>query len=128
MTQVSRIGIKPRVLVVVAHPDDESFGLGAVILWFRQQSIPVSALIFTQGEASTLVNSGNRNGLRACRCEELACAVRVLGLTRYVLHSCPDGRLAEVPIEERVQMVQEVGPAEAVWPLMRPESRVIRTT
>ena len=114
MTQVSRIGIKPRVLVVVAHPDDESFGLGAIILWLRRQSIPVSALIFTQGEASTLVNSGNQERLRACRCEELAYAISVLGLTRYVLHSCPDGRLAEVPLEKRVQMVEEAGPTEIV--------------
>jgi LmbE family N-acetylglucosaminyl deacetylase len=114
MTQVSRIVSKPRALVVVAHPDDESFGLGAVILWLRRQSIPVSALIFTQGEASTLGNSGNQDELRACRCEELACAVRILGLTRYVLHPCPDGCLAEVPLEERVQMVEEAGPAEII--------------
>jgi len=103
-----------RVLAVVAHPDDESFGLGAVILWLRWQSVPVSALVFTQGEASTLGSTGNQGELRARRCEELACASRILGLAGYVLHSYADGHLAEVPLEKRVQMIEEAGPAEII--------------
>ncbi len=43
-----------RVLVVVAHPDDESFGLGAVLSSFVDAGADVSVLCFTQGEASTL--------------------------------------------------------------------------
>ena len=42
------------VLAVVAHPDDESFGLGAVIDAFRRQGTVVTVLCFTQGEASTV--------------------------------------------------------------------------
>lgn len=114
MTRVVRPGSRPRVLVVVAHPDDESFGLGGVILWLSRQSIPVSALVFTQGEASTLGSTGNRDELRAHRCEELECASRILGLTRYVLHSCADSHLAEVPLQKRVQMIEGTGSAEVV--------------
>lgn len=42
------------VLVVVAHPDDESFGLGAVIAAFVGQRTAVHVLCFTHGELSTL--------------------------------------------------------------------------
>jgi len=114
MTQVKRSKSKHQVLTVVAHPDDESFGLGAVILWLRHQSVPVNALVFTQGEASTLGNTGNKNELSARRCKELKCASKVLGFVRYDLHSYVDGHLAEVPLEERVQKLEKAGPAEAV--------------
>jgi len=43
-----------RVLVVVAHPDDESFGLGAVIARLVDDGAEVSVLCLTAGEASTL--------------------------------------------------------------------------
>jgi len=114
MTQVPRNRSKPRVLAVVAHPDDESFGLGAVILRLCRQSVPVNALVFTQGEASTLGSTGNQSELRARRCKELACASQILGLVRYDLHSYADGHLAEVPLDERVRIVENAGPVQVV--------------
>lgn len=41
-------------LVVIAHPDDESFGLGAVLHALVTAGTPVDVLCFTHGEASTL--------------------------------------------------------------------------
>ena len=107
MDEVIKSRKKYQALVVVAHPDDESFGLGAVILWLRRQSVPVSALVFTQGEASTLGSAGNQSELRTRRCEELACASRLLGLARFDLYSYADGRLNDVPLEERVQKLEK---------------------
>ena len=43
-----------RVHVVVAHPDDESFGLGAVIDAFVRAGAVVQVLCLTRGESSTL--------------------------------------------------------------------------
>jgi len=37
------------VLAVVAHPDDESFGLGAVLASFAETGARVSVLCFTRG-------------------------------------------------------------------------------
>ena len=42
------------VLVVIAHPDDESFGLGAIIDAFIGQGSVAKVLCLTRGEASTL--------------------------------------------------------------------------
>jgi len=44
----------PSVLAVIAHPDDESFGLGAVIDQFTAAGTAVHILCYTHGEASTL--------------------------------------------------------------------------
>ena len=42
------------VLAVIAHPDDESFGLGAIIDRMTSGGAAVHVLCYTRGEASTL--------------------------------------------------------------------------
>ncbi|WP_406472192.1 PIG-L family deacetylase [Streptomyces sp. NBC_01615] len=43
-----------RVLVVVAHPDEESLGLGGLPALLSDGGVPATVLCFTHGEASTL--------------------------------------------------------------------------
>ena len=85
------------VLAVCAHPDDESFGLGAVLTRFADAGATVSMLCFTHGEASTLGRSDRPLG--EVRREELTAAAVVLGVSRVDLLDYPDGGLAEVPLE-----------------------------
>ncbi len=82
-----------RALVVVAHPDDESFGLGAVLAALVGQACSVSVLCFTHGEASTL---GAAEDLAAIRAGELRAAASELGVQEVTLMSYPDGALASV--------------------------------
>ena len=84
------------VLVVCAHPDDESFGLGATISELADQETRVSVLCFTHGEASTL--GGDAGALREIRSGELTAAAGVLGVGRVELLDYPDGSLAGVPL------------------------------
>ncbi len=84
-----------RVLAVCAHPDDETFGLGALITAFVDAGVPVELLCLTLGEASTL---GAGRDLGARRGRELGCAARVLGIGRVTLGDHPDGHLATVPL------------------------------
>ena len=79
------------VLAVVAHPDDESFGLGAVICSFIEAGARVSVLCFTQGEASTLCDV--TGDLAEVRAGELAAAAHVLGITSVRLLTYADGGL-----------------------------------
>lgn len=83
------------VLAVVAHPDDESFGLGAILSTFTEQA-RVSVLCFTHGEASTL--HGVDGDLHAIREAELRAAAQALRLDDVTLHDRPDGRLGETPV------------------------------
>jgi LmbE family N-acetylglucosaminyl deacetylase len=80
-----------RALVVVAHPDDESFGMGAVLDRLAAQGCAVSVLCLTQGEASTL---GTSPDLAVVRARELAAAAAALGLASTRLLAHPDGGLA----------------------------------
>ena len=84
------------VLAVCAHPDDESFGLGAVIETFAAAGTSTSVLSFTHGEASTL--HGTPGDLRLIRATELAAAARVLTVSDVLLLDHPDGSLAAIEL------------------------------
>ena len=82
------------VLAVVAHPDDESFGLGAILDAFVLAGARVEVLCLTHGEASTL--HGAPGELASVREAELAAAAEALGVSRTTLHHHTDGALSEL--------------------------------
>src|SRR5665811_2393548 len=98
MTRMSRradaLPVWTSVLAVVAHPDDESFGLGALLDAFARSGAGVEVLCLTHGVASTL--HGAQGDLASLRGVELAAAADVLGVTRAMLKDHPDGDLSDV--------------------------------
>ena len=82
------------VLAVVAHPDDESFGLGAILDAFTRAGARVEVLCLTHGESSTL--HGVPGDLASLRGAELAAAADALGVTHTTLQHHPDGALSEL--------------------------------
>ncbi|HEU4426835.1 MAG TPA: PIG-L family deacetylase [Pilimelia sp.] len=86
------------VLAVVAHPDDESFGLGAVLSELVIRDAWAGLICFTHGECSTL--HGRPGDLSVVRSQELQAAAAELRLSRVELHRYPDGRLDAVPLDE----------------------------
>jgi N-acetylglucosamine malate deacetylase 2 len=100
-----------RVLVVVAHPDDESFGLGAVVAAFTSRGSQVAVLSLTEGETSTL---GAGINLARMRRQELTAASQELGVSEAVLHHHPDGALRSVCRHVLAgEVVDEVGAVRA---------------
>ena len=93
-----------RVLVVVAHPDDESFALGALLDRFVQDGAEVALLCLTRGEASTLGVDGH--DLAAVRAAELAAAGVVIGMTSTTALTHPDGALTTI---DRAVLAADVG-------------------
>ena len=83
-----------------AHPDDETFGLGAVLAALVDSGTIVEGLCFTRGEASTLGSGDDLAALGNVRAAELDDAAGVLGLRRYQLLTYPDGHLAEVAVAD----------------------------
>ena len=92
-----------RALVVVAHPDDESFGLGAIIHQLTSDGADVNILCYTHGEASTLNETGA--DLRSAREEELRQATAALGAAGFTLLEYPDGGLAGIAAGELARHV-----------------------
>jgi N-acetylglucosamine malate deacetylase 2 len=94
------------VLAVVAHPDDETFGLGAVLDRMAACGAAVHILCYTRGEASTLNERGT--DLRRARERELQQASRELGVATVTLLDYPDGRLGSVPPGELARHVSRL--------------------
>jgi LmbE family N-acetylglucosaminyl deacetylase len=83
-----------KVLVVVAHPDDETFGLGAIVDRQACDGVAVHVLCYTRGGASTLNETGA--DLDQARGDELRRASAELGAATVTLLDYPDGHLAGV--------------------------------
>jgi LmbE family N-acetylglucosaminyl deacetylase len=82
------------VLAVIAHPDEASAGLGAVLDAFIIAGATVEVLCLTHGQAWTLHEAPG--DLAALRGAEIATAADVLGPVRVKMEDCPDGALGEL--------------------------------
>lgn len=89
-TVLEIIGPVRHALAVVAHPDDESFGLGAILAALGAGGVEVDLLCFTRGEASTL---GIADDLAETRRHELEKAAEQLGVHHVELLDHADGAL-----------------------------------
>lgn len=110
--RVSELPAWARVIVVVAHPDDESFGLGALLAGFADRGSEVDVLCFTRGEASTL--HGVEGDLAEIRARELADAADALGARRVELLAYPDGGLSTVDLGGLVACIERFAEDEPV--------------
>ncbi|HYO89680.1 MAG TPA: PIG-L family deacetylase [Candidatus Limnocylindrales bacterium] len=76
-----------RLLIAYAHPDDESFGLGAMIAAYVARGVEVTLICATNGECGAVKPEFMEgfNSIKELRLAELDKAVKVLGLQRLVL-------------------------------------------
>ena len=71
------------LLAVMAHPDDETFGVGGTLALYARRGVDVHLVCATRGEAGQVeVEALEKHGSVAnLRESELQCAAKVLGLT-----------------------------------------------
>jgi LmbE family N-acetylglucosaminyl deacetylase len=91
------------LLVVLAHPDDETLGMGSVISYYASESVKVHLLTATRGERGWFGVPEPNPGLQALgilRERELENAARVLGISSVSMLSYVDGELDQAdPLE-----------------------------
>ena len=92
-----------RLATILAHPDDETFGVGGTLLRYTSQGVECHSLCLTRGEQGELGPAGaplvERTELGATRERELEEAGRRLGLASVRCLRYPDGALAAEPEE-----------------------------
>lgn len=87
------------LVAVLAHPDDESFGMGGTLAYYASLGHRVYLICATLGEAGT-VSDGVKltaNSLAEHRGAELDCAARVLGLAGVSLLGYRDSGMEGAP-------------------------------
>jgi LmbE family N-acetylglucosaminyl deacetylase len=88
-----------RLLVALAHPDDESFGPAGTIIHYARQGVAVHYICATRGEAGD-VDPELLDGTTSpaeLRTRELECAARHLGLTAVHFLGYRDSGMANSP-------------------------------
>lgn len=87
------VGVGAALIVLAAHPDDETLGLGRLVHRWARLVGPVAALVASAGEAC-LDHVGDRpDGLAVRRLAEWDAATTLLGVTRRHALWLPDGSL-----------------------------------
>jgi LmbE family N-acetylglucosaminyl deacetylase len=101
--------LKGGLLLVLAHPDDESMGTGGMILRHTRSGIATYLICATYGEKGWQGKpvGAKPEDLAEIRARELEGAAEALGLASVELWDYPDGAVAEVDRQEITQRVWE---------------------
>ena len=105
-----------RILFLLAHPDDETFGPGGTIAKYARLGHEVHLVAATRGEAGMAGTPPltDQDHLGEFRSAELEAAAAVLGVAKVNFLGFNDGKLVFVPreklVESAVRVIREVRP------------------
>ena len=113
--QLSHTSLRPPVLVIAAHPDDETLGCGGTIARTVRERVPVDVVVVTQ-TGPYLDRYQNVSGdLDARRQSEAHAACEVLGVRDLFFGDFEETHLAARPFPALVEflrhMIERVNPA-----------------
>jgi LmbE family N-acetylglucosaminyl deacetylase len=79
--------LKKVLLSVLAHPDDESFGMGGTLAKYADEGVEVHLICATRGEAGEVEPEflEDYNSIAELRVAELNCAVKHLGISSLTI-------------------------------------------
>lgn len=92
--------ISPKTLVaILAHPDDESFGMGGTLALYAQQGVQVYYICMTGGESGTVEPQFLEKypSIADLRYDELQCASEKLGLAGFIMAGYRDSGMPGTP-------------------------------
>ena len=74
---------QPVLLAVLAHPDDESFGMGGTLAYYAQNGVRTELICATKGEVGEMDPKYLHDSLTSAdvRVQELRCAAGILGIS-----------------------------------------------
>jgi LmbE family N-acetylglucosaminyl deacetylase len=97
-----------KLLCVLAHPDDESLGMGGTIARYASEGVETYLLTATRGERGWFGDEKDNPGLTALgkmRESELRCASETLGIREVHFMDYIDGELDQAPAEEAIAKI-----------------------
>ncbi len=96
------------ILMVFAHPDDESFGLSGTILKYSQRGVAVDLICATRGEVGERLGVAEDVDTGTAREAELRAAAAITGIRDIYLLGYIDGQLHTVDPGEMADRVLDV--------------------
>lgn len=104
-----------RLLAILAHPDDESFGPGGTLAKYAREGVEVHVAICTDGAAGSVTEAfeGARGRLAEVRKQELEAAVEILGVRLHMLGFRDSGYIGD-PANKDPQSFMNIDAEQAV--------------
>ena len=89
--------MKRTLLAVLAHPDDESYGLGGTLARYADEGVDVHVAIATDGAAGSIDEKwqGDHKRLVDARTQEVSRAAEVLGVTLHMMGYSDSGYIGD---------------------------------
>ena len=112
--------MQKRLLAVLAHPDDESFGPGGTFARYVAEGVDVHIVIATDGAVGSVVEAyaNERERLAAVRADELQTAVQILGVNLHTLGYRDSGYLND-PANNHPEAFINADETEAIGKIVR---------
>jgi LmbE family N-acetylglucosaminyl deacetylase len=84
------------MLIALAHPDDESFGMAGTIVRYSREGAEAYLICATNGDVGSLDDHflEGYESVASLRLQELACAAQILGLERLITFNYRDSGMA----------------------------------
>ena len=107
--------MKKVLLAVVAHPDDESFGIGGTLALYAKAGVEVHLICATKGEAGEVAAQmlEGFSSIGELREHELSCAASELGLTKVHYLGYRDSGMSGSPYNNHPQALVQAPVDEA---------------
>ncbi|MHB8077006.1 PIG-L deacetylase family protein [Desulfosporosinus fructosivorans] len=103
-----------QMLLIFAHPDDESFALGGTIAKYAEQGVNITLVAATKGEAGKVAGICKPEDLGSIREKELRNAAGVLGIANIIFLGYRDKDVPSAPpleiVEKLVRIIRDVRP------------------
>ena len=111
---MSSSGVRERVLVIAAHPDDEILGAGGTFAKFVQRGDEVHALVACEGETVRFTSAGQNVGQQ----DHARKAAAVIGFASFRCLMLPDQRLetlSQIDLNQKLETVIDELQPSAVY-------------
>jgi LmbE family N-acetylglucosaminyl deacetylase len=107
--------MKKTLLAVLAHPDDESYGIGGTLARYSAEGVEVHIAIATDGSAGSIDPKwdGDRSKLSKARAQELEAAAKILGAQVHMLGYRDSGYVGD-PTNEHPEAFMNIDPEQVI--------------
>ena len=96
---MSKSSKNKKVLVLAAHPDDETLGCGGTIKYLSDKGYKIELLTFTDGVSSRDKKQKNRN-------PKLKQISEILGISNFISGDFPDNAMDSVPLLQLCKFIE----------------------
>jgi len=113
--------LERRLLAVFAHPDDETFGLGATLMHYARRGVETYLVCATHGEMGDVPPEMLRGfaSVGDLRLHELACAAEKLGIRRVFTLGYRDSGMMGTPANGHPDSLWQADQAELAGQIVR---------